>query len=168
MMNAITSTPDISASIIPPTTTLLARYILTQVDQCTLVFPAAWVTEIVRIERSQVLELPFYDPLLLGIVHQNGGIVPLVSTHRLLQQEQATLRETFMIVRLSSATGRLANLGLVIDRALGMSSQTELPPALFESSPAIMPGTTDMVLINPEWMPPTLWQPQRWIPSVIT
>jgi chemotaxis signal transduction protein len=167
MMSAITSTADISASITPPATTLLARYILTQVDQCTLVFPAAWVTEIVRIERSQVLELPFYDPLLLGIVHQNGGIVPLVSTHRLLQQEQATLRETFMIVRLSRATGRLANLGLVIDRALGMSSQSELPSVLFESSSAIIPGAA-MVLINPEWMPPTLWQPQRWMQSVMT
>jgi chemotaxis signal transduction protein len=165
MMNAIALTPDISASITPAT--LSKRYILTQVGQCTLVFPAASVTEIVRIGRSQVLELPFYDSLLLGIVHQNGGIVPLVSTHRLLQIDQATLRETFMIVRLSSATGNLANLGLVIDRVLGMSSHSELPPALFESPSAIVPGAA-MVLMNPEWLPPTLWQPQRWMQSVIT
>lgn len=167
-MSAITSTPDISASITPPTTTLLARYILTQVDQYTLVFPAAWVTEIVRIERSQVLELPFYAPLLLGIVHQNGVIVPLVATHRLLQREQATLRETFTIVRLSSTTGHFANVGLVIDRALGMSSRSELPPALFESSTAIEAAPGSMVLINLEWLPPTLWQPQRWMQSVMT
>jgi hypothetical protein len=38
---------------------------------------------------------------------------------------------------------------------------------LFESSSAIIPGAA-MVLINPEWMPPTLWQPQRWMQSVMT
>jgi CheW-like domain len=166
-MNAIASTPNLSNPTTPAPAALSDRYILTQVGQCTLVFPATWVAEIVRIERSQVLELPFYDPLLAGIVHQNGGIMPLVSAHRLLQLDRIALRETFMVVRLSGATGRLANLGLIIDRAVGSSTRPELPPALFEPATASFPVTAAMVLMNPEWLPPELWQPQRWMQSAV-
>jgi hypothetical protein len=49
------------------------RFILTQVEQLTLVLPATWVTEIIRIDRSQILDLPFYDPLLVGIADRHGS-----------------------------------------------------------------------------------------------
>jgi CheW-like domain len=166
-MSAIALTPDVSTSKTPAPAALVDRYILTQISQCTLVFPAAWVAEIVRIERSQVLELPFYNPLLTGIVHRNGNIVPLVSAQRLLQLELTALRETFLIVRLGSATGSLANLGLIVDRAIGSSTRPELPPALFESTEASFPVAAEMVLINPAWLPSELWQPQRWMPSAV-
>jgi CheW-like domain len=167
MMSVIALTPDVSTLTTPAPTALSDRYILTQVGQCTLVFPAAWVAEIVRIERSQVLELPFYSPLLTGIVHQNGNIVPLVSAQRLLQLNPTALQETFMIVRLSGATGNLANLGLIIDRAIGSSTRPELPPTLFDLPRTSSPVTAEMILINPEWLTPELWQPQRWMPSAI-
>jgi CheW-like domain len=166
-MSAIALTPDVSTLTTPAPAALLERYILTQVSQCTLVFPAAWVAEIVRIERSQVLELPFYNPLLTGIVHRNGNIVPLVSAQRLLQLSPTMLQETFMIVRLSGATGNLANLGLIIDRAVGSSTRPELPSALFESPSTNLPITAEMVLMKPEWLTPGLWQPQRWMPSAV-
>lgn len=166
-MSAIALTPDVSTLPPPAPTALVDRYILTQVSQYTLVFPAAWVAEIVRIERSQVLELPFYNPLLTGIVHRNGNIVPLVSAQRLLQLELTALRETFLIVRLSSAADHLANLGFVIDRAIGSSTRPELPPTLFESHRTGFPITTEMVLMKPEWFTPELWQPQRWMQSAV-
>jgi CheW-like domain len=165
-MSAIALTPDVSTLKTPAPTALVDRYILTQVSQCTLVFPAAWVAEIVRIERSQVLELPFYNPLLTGIVHQNGNIVPLISAQRLLQLKLTALQETFMIVRLSGAAGHLANVGFMIDRAVGSSTRPELPPALFESPRTHLPVTAAMVLMNPDWLNPELWQPQRWMQSV--
>lgn len=145
-------------------TTLAERYILTQVGPETLIFPAVWVAEIVRIERSQILELPFYDPLVIGIVHHNASVMPLVSAYQLLQQEQPILRELLMVLRLSDVTGSLANLGLVIDRALGSSSRAELPPALFAASAASddKPSADRMALLNPDWFSPQRWQPQRW------
>jgi hypothetical protein len=166
-MSAIALTPNVSTLTTPTPTALSDRYILTQVGQCTLVFPAAWVAEIARIERSQVLELPFYDPILTGIVHRNGNIVPLVSAQRLLQLNPTALQETFMIVRLNEAIGNLANLGLMIDRAIGSSTRPELPPSLFESPRTNFPATAEMILIDPEWLTPELWQPQRWIPSAV-
>ncbi len=171
-MSVIALTPNVSTVQTPTPTALSDRYILTQVGQCTLVFPAAWIAEIVRIERSQVLELPFYNPLLTGIVHQNGNIVPLVSAQRLLQLPPTALQETFMIVRLSGATGslangNLANVGLIIDRAIGSSTRSELPPALFESPSPSFPVTAKMILINLEWLTPELWQPQRWMQSAV-
>jgi CheW-like domain len=165
-MSTITLTPNVPTLATPTPTALSERYILTQISQCTLVFPATWVAEIVRIERSQVLELPFYNPLLAGIVHQNGNIVPLISAQRLLQLKLTALPETFMIVRLSGAAGHLANVGLLIDRAVGSSTRPELPPALFESPRTPLPVTAAMVLMNPDWIDPELWQPQRWMQSV--
>jgi hypothetical protein len=57
-------------------TVLADRFILTQVERFTLVFPAVWVAEILRLDRSQILDLPFYDPLMVGIINHNGRITP--------------------------------------------------------------------------------------------
>ena len=48
-----------STVITPTQIALVDRFILTQVAESTLVFPAAWVAEIIRIDRSQILDLPF-------------------------------------------------------------------------------------------------------------
>jgi chemotaxis signal transduction protein len=69
------------------------RFILTQVELLTLVFPATWVAEILRIDRSQILNLPFYDPLLVGIANYNGQITPLIAAARLLKIEDFSLPE---------------------------------------------------------------------------
>jgi chemotaxis signal transduction protein len=142
-----------------PPAALSERYLLTQVGPKTLVIPAVWVAEIVRLERSKILALPIYSPLLAGVVHQNGGIVPLISTCRLLQLELSPLRELFMMVRLSAAAGSLANSGLTIDSALGTKTRSELPPALFEPA---SDSDANAVLLNQDWFNPALWQPQRW------
>jgi CheW-like domain len=143
-----------------PTQTLLAdRYILTQVDRLTLVFPAVWVAEIVRLDRSQILDLPFYDPLLLGIVNHNAQITPLIAAARLLETiEPFSLKEKLMVVRLNQLAGSLANIGVVVDRSIGSYTRQELPPELFEPN-QIDPN---MLLMRPELMPANLWQPQRW------
>ena len=142
---------------------LCDRFLLTQVGQTILVLPSVWVAEIVRIERAQVLKLPFYSSRIAGIVHHSGSLVPLVSTHRLLQNEAPGLRDLFLMVRLSSAAGSLANIGLTLDSALGSKTRSELPPELFQS-PQVTNAAT--VLLSQDWFPCDLWQPRgQWSTS---
>jgi chemotaxis signal transduction protein len=155
----MTSTLSPPTQPIPEQTLLADRYILTQVERLTLVFPAVWVAEIIRLDRSQILDLPFYDPLLLGIVNHNAQITPLIAAARLLETaEPFNLKERLMVIRLNEAAGKIANIGIVVDRAIGSSTRQELPPDLFASSTI----TTELVLMRHELIPTHLWQPQRW------
>jgi chemotaxis signal transduction protein len=155
----MTSTLSPPTQPIPAQTLLADRYILTQVERFTLVFPAVWVAEIIRLDRSQVLDLPFYNPLLVGIVNHNARITPLIAAARLLDTtEPFNLKDRLMVIRLNEAAGKIANVGIVVDRAIGGSTRQELPPELFEPSQI----TTETVLMCPELIPSNLWQPQRW------
>ncbi len=149
-----TSTPPIT------TQTLLSdRFILTQVERFTLVFPAVWVAEILRLDRSQILDLPFYNPLLVGIMNHKAQITPLIAAARLLDALQPiNLKERLMVVKLNDTAGQFANVGLVVDRPIGSSTRQELPPELFEAPTTI----ARTILIRPELIPTNLWQPLRW------
>lgn len=149
------------ASEVTTQTALTDRFILTGVERLTLVFPAVWVIEILRIERSQILDLPFYNPLLVGIVNHGGVVTPLIAAARLLDLASSTLPERLLVVRLDRSAGNLANVGIIVDRAIGSSNRNELPPSLFESGS----NDTQMRLISPEAISPDLWQPQRWLVS---
>lgn len=136
------------------------RYILTQVGSWVLVFPTRWVAEIFRVQRSRILDLPFYQSPLIGVTHHNSQIVPLASAHHVLQTEENSLRETVTILQFSSAAGTLANMGIVVDKALGSASREQLPPSLLTTQ-ALHPQDTDlMVRFQPDWFPPDLWHPQ--------
>jgi hypothetical protein len=155
----MTSTLSPPTQPIPAQTLLADRYILTQVERLTLVFPAVWVAEIIRLDRSQILDLPFYDPLLLGVVNHNAQITPLIAAARLLDTtEPFNLKDRLMVIRLNESAGKLANIGVVVDRAIGSSTRQELPPDLFESSTI----RTETILMRPELIPTNFWQPQRW------
>ena len=140
-------------------TVLADRFILTQVERFTLVFPAVWVAEILRLDQSQILDLPFYDPLMVGIVNHNGRITPLVAAARLLQVASFTLPERLLVVRLNQTAGSLANIGLIVDRAISSSTRDKLPADLFATAPTT---TAEMLLMRPELIPTGIWQPQRW------
>ncbi|SRR5579883_1054907 len=128
------------------------RYMLTQVGNQQLVFPTNWVAEIMLIERSQILKLPFYDRLLMGLIHYNGSIVPLLSARHLLQQalsqdgHSKSLKETLSVMRLRSTVDGLAGVGIVVDQVMG-----SLAPAQI----------TEQRLFQPSDIPDHLWQP-RW------
>lgn len=134
------------------------RFILTQVERLTLVFPANWVAEILRIDRAQILDLPFYDPLLVGIANYNGQITPLIAAARLLEEvENFALPERSIVVRLNQAAGELGNVGLIVDRAIKSSMRKELPTELFTAYRA-----GEMVMMRSQLVPSSLWQPQYW------
>jgi chemotaxis signal transduction protein len=153
----MTVTTDRTSQATTPTV-LADRFILTEVDRSTLVFPAEWVAEIWRIDRTEILELPFYDSLLVGIVHHHGSIVPLVAAARLLELT-FTLRERLLVVRLNETAGKLANVGIIVDRAIGSSNRDLLPPSIFEPAVDLYAET---ILLDPATISPDLWQPQRW------
>jgi hypothetical protein len=167
-MTTITSTPaSIAAQSFVSKSTLSDRFLLAQVQSFTLVIPAVWVVEIFRIERSQILALPFYGPLLIGITHHGGLVLPLLSTHSLLNSPSVPLHENTMVVKLGDTAGSLAQVGLVIDRLLGSQSRAELPNAIFSEalSPNHSSPHSSMVLLQPEWVHPDLWKPLCWIPN---
>jgi chemotaxis signal transduction protein len=140
------------------TVDLERRFILTQVEQLTLVLPATWVTEIIRIDRSQILDLPFYDSLLVGITNRNGRLVPLIATDRLLEVATRPLPERVVVVLLEDRGDReLGNIGLIVDRAIGGSTRQELPPELF-----IADRSGSMVMMRSDLVPPRIWQPKYW------
>jgi chemotaxis signal transduction protein len=154
-MTAITTD---RTSEVTPQIALADRFILTGVEGSTLVFPAVWVAEIWQIDRSQILDLPFYDLLLVGIVHHGGLVTPLIAAARLLDLATASLRERLVVVRLNRTAGKLANVGIIVDRAIGSSTRDRLPADLFTAAPS----HAEMRLIDPELVPSDLWQPQRW------
>jgi chemotaxis signal transduction protein len=136
---------------------LANRFILTQVEGYTLVFPATWVTEIMRIDRSQILNLPFYESLLVGIVSYNSQTIPLIAGARLLELEHFAVSERSIVVRLNRAAGQLENVGIVVDRAMGSSNRAELPIELFTANRA-----REMVMMRSSLVPTSLWKPQYW------
>jgi chemotaxis signal transduction protein len=142
-----------------PQTSLADRFITTQVERFTLVFPAVWVAEILRIDRTQILDLPFYGSPLLGIINHKAQSTPLIAIAKLLDpQAVEKSSERVMVVKLNAAAGVLAHVGIVVDRAIGSNTSQELPTAIFES-----PTTTaTTLLMRPELIPATIWQPQRW------
>jgi chemotaxis signal transduction protein len=138
------------------------RFILTQVigtkagieQYFTLVFPAAWVVEILRIDRSQILKLPFYHSSLIGVIDRGGQITPLIAAAHCLEV-QPSLGEKLMVVRLNEANEELGNVGLIVDRLIGTTTRQELPPDLFTVDLA-----GKMVLMRSTLVSPDIWRPQ--------
>jgi chemotaxis signal transduction protein len=134
------------------------RYVLTRVKQQQLAFPSQWVAEIIRIEdHSRILPLPFYSPMILGVIHHQGSLVPLLAsecmwTNLSESPSEGILRgQTLSAIRLSEATREMAGIALVVDQVINtvsaeMLPQQSLPVRLFELAS----------------IPSQVWHPQRW------
>jgi chemotaxis signal transduction protein len=134
---------------------LADRYLLTRIDPYTLVFPATWVLEILRITQDKILQMSQYHPAMLGIVHHHGGFVPLIWGQKLLLPVQSAVTEQLTIIRLSEAANQLQNTGIVVDRVLGNTNQDSLPKRLLTN------GSEGLFqLFTPTLLPPNLWQPR--------
>jgi chemotaxis signal transduction protein len=152
MMTIATDLPNLSEG---KTLLLEDRFILTQVQGSTLVFPAIWVTEILRIDRSHILALPFYDPLIVGIADSNGQTIPLLNTAKLLGLAQSNIIERVTIVQLNQTTKELKNVGLIVDRLVGTTIREKLPVDIFSSC-----RSAEMIMMECNLIPSNLWQPQ--------
>lgn len=138
------------------------RYILSQVGHQQIAFPSQWVSEIVLIERSQILHLPFYDSRLLGVVHHQSYIIPLVtlqlaypvSQKRIIQRQR--IQETLTAIRLSQSVSELSGVGLVVDRVIGSISHEQLSA---DEQQATGASNQSIVMFESEKIPPSIWQP---------
>jgi len=155
-MSATVTTEPITSS----SASIKERYILTQVGVWVLIFPARWVAEIFRAQRSRILELPFYQSPLVGVTHHNSQIIPLTSAHQVLQTQENTLRETVTVLQLSDEVGRLANMGIIVDKTLGSASKEQLSPFVLTTQTLHPQDTDSQVLFQLEWFPSDLWDPQ--------
>lgn len=130
-------------------TSVGGQYILTQVGMGQVAFPADFVAGILRVERSQILMLPFYPDVVLGIVHHQGQLVTLATLQHLLEGTPAQSREVFNAVQLSEAT-RSPGLGLIIDKLLGNCTEDQVS------------NDSRVSLFQPEILDTALWEPRRW------
>lgn len=138
------------------------RYILTQVGHQKIGFPSQWVAEIMLIERSQILHLPFYDSMLLGVVHHQSSIIPLVtlqftnptSQDRPIQRQR--IQETLTAIRLSQSVTKLSDVGLIVDRVIGSISHEQLST---NEQNATESSNPPIEVFQPERIPQSIWQP---------
>jgi hypothetical protein len=142
------------------TDVLYSRYILAGLEQLIVVFGDALVVEIIVVERSYILPFPFFSSSMLGVIHHQGVVIPLLSLKRALLDKNALMPENLTVVRLSNELPQLAGAGIVVDRVLS-SMLSEQYTKLAESS-----GNTYVRLENllPR-LPGTLWEPYRWHPA---
>lgn len=140
------------------------RFILAKLDLFTFVFPSTIVGGILIIERSQILALPFYNPAILGVIYNQGQIMPVISLRQIVGISAMPATESLTVIHLGDAVDALAGVGLVVDRSLGMRSNEQLPPDLFstEQVPDSSNSEQKMRLFRPEMFDSRLWQPQRW------
>jgi chemotaxis signal transduction protein len=141
------------------------RFLLVRLEAETLVFPSDTVSEILPIERSRILHLPFYPPAVIGCVHQAGKLVLVISLRQMLYQRSEPNREILTVIRFSELAGNLAGVGLAIDRVLSSQERSELPADLFNSgdiSPPAALENSPMRLFRPEMLDAKLWQPQSY------
>jgi chemotaxis signal transduction protein len=140
-----------------------SRYILTQVGPQKIGFPSQWVAEIMLVERSQILKLPFYNSMLLGVVHHQGSIIPLVTLQLSNSVSQSRVnqpfrtQETLTAIRLNPSVSALPGVGLIVDRVIGSISHEQL---LANEQKAKGTSYPQIEVFQPESIPPSIWQPQ--------
>lgn len=124
-------------------------YFLTQVGSRRFAFPADEVSEVMLVERSKVLRLPFYPPALVGVVHSQGQLVPLVAMQTLLDQTGSATKEVFNAVQLNDRSPA-AGVALIVDQLMGTCTAEQLQQ------------DASIELFHPEVLRPDVWQPRRW------
>jgi chemotaxis signal transduction protein len=130
-------------------TALIDRYLLTEVGEYTLVFPANWISEVLQIEQNKVLQIPYYSPAILGVANYHNDFLTLIAGWQFLPETQPIRRDRFTVVRLGATMRNWQNIGVVIDRVLGSMVRKDFP-----SKPKDL-----FVLANSQSLPNHLWQP---------
>ena len=140
-----------------------SRHILTQVGHQQIGFPSQWVAEIMIVERSQILKLPFYDSMVLGVVYHHSSIIPLVALQftNLVSQvrinQRPRIQETLTAIRLSQSVNELSGIGLIVDRVIGSISHEQLSA---KESKATAASDPQIEVFQLERIPPSIWQPR--------
>jgi chemotaxis signal transduction protein len=166
------------------------RYILAKVGDRTITFPDLLVSEIIIIDRSAILALPFYATAIVGVIHHQAQVMPLLLLQLVLEERSALIKESLTVVRLSKLADdlsdrHLSGVGIIVDRVIGSLTTDEYQAGDFRSpsqgdrSNAISDIKVGAEKINQtvanmgetEYTPieivlssisAHIWQPQRW------
>ncbi|MFM7886058.1 MAG: chemotaxis protein CheW [Pseudanabaena sp.] len=106
------------------------RYILAKTGDRTVTFPDILVSEIIMVDRNAILALPFYEAAIIGVIHHQATIIPLLLLRLLTGEQQALITESLTVVRLSKAANELnqrpmSDVGIVVDRVIGSLTPEE-------------------------------------------
>ena len=96
-----------------------SRYILAQIDKKNVAFSEDIVVEIVSLDWSAILRLPFYDVRVLGVAHYQGTLMPLCMLMGLHAAPIASEKETLTAIRLNEGSGNPGGVGIVVNKILG-------------------------------------------------
>ncbi len=145
-----------------PIQSLQDRFILTQIGHRRLALPSSYVAEILLVERSQILSVPFYDAAFLGVVHHHGRIVPLISIHQILEEAPGSTKEMIDVIQLGEDAGTIAGIGIIVDRVLESQSREQLADELVDPSSSGLQSFHGIQLFRPDLLSDRLWLPKRW------
>lgn len=106
------------------------RYILAKAGDRTVTFPDVLVSEIIMVDRNAILALPFYEAAIVGVIHHQATIMPLLLLRLLIGEQRALITESLTVVRLSKAANELnqqpmSGVGIVVDRVIGSLTPEE-------------------------------------------
>jgi chemotaxis signal transduction protein len=165
------------------------RYILAKVGDRTITFPDLLVSEIIIIDRSAILALPFYSPAIVGVIHKQAQVIPLLLLQLLLEERSAMIKESLTVIRLSKFADNLheqplSGVGIIVDRVVGSLTKEEYQDDISRSSiqgdraeKNMDPKKINQTVANikqTEYTPieiilssifTQIWQPQRWQPQ---
>lgn len=100
------------------------RYILAKVGDRSVAFPDTLVSEIIIIDRKAIVALPFYETAIIGVMHHQANVMPLLLLRLLMGEQRTLITESLTVVRLSKAADNLGNknlggVGVIVDRVIG-------------------------------------------------
>ncbi|MDX2254876.1 MAG: chemotaxis protein CheW [Pseudanabaenaceae cyanobacterium bins.39] len=111
------------------------RYIVAKVSDRLITFPDTLVAEILILDRGSILPLPFYDESIIGVVHHQASVMPLLMLKSILGESRSLITESLTVVRLSQSVTdwvgyQLGGTGIVIDRVIGSVTIDEFQEAM--------------------------------------
>jgi len=144
------------------------RYILAKVGDRTVMFPDLLVSEIIIIDRNAILALPFYATAIVGVIHHQAQVMPLLLLQLVLEERSALIKESLTVVRLSKLADdlseqQLSGVGIIVDRVIGSLTTDEYQARKIDQTVVNMGETEytpiEIVLSS---ISTHMWQPQRW------
>lgn len=137
----------------PAQTSIRSQVIVTQYQETSLVFPSTWVDEVLFFPRQKVLEIPFYQKPILGVIPHQGRLIALLEPlgDKATEMQSLKHQENIRAIRLSSQVGDLAGVAILIDKIVGTMNQAEVD------------GKPNLHLFEPEQLLIQFFQPYRWV-----
>lgn len=137
------------------------RFILTELDKLILLFPSSLVAKIIIVETAHILSLPLYSDNVVGCIHHEGEVIPLIFLSKLFAKKTSLGTEKIKVVRLGQEAGNLQGIGIIVSKVLGSKPKNQIPlDVLNKPFPVLIDGQK-MCRFLPELLDNKNWQPRQ-------